>query len=352
MDLAALLKKLSNATGISGYEEPVCEIVAEEFRRYTDEAYINTLGSVVGLLCGQGDEPRHTIMLAAHMDEIGLMVAGVEKGFLRLEPVGGVDERVLLGQEVMVHGRKDLPGVIGFRPPHVLPRDQRDKVIPMEAIFADVGLPPAQVDKLVRVGDLVSLRQNATELKGGLLTGKALDDRAAVAAVMVCLETLYQRRPDWDVLPVATVQEETRLLGAATSAYELNPDVAIAIDVTFGAQNGAPESKTFGLGKGPTIGLGPNMHPRVAQGLIDAAKRIELSYQLEPTPGASGTDGWAIQVAREGIPTGVVGIPLRYMHTPVETVAVQDVERTGRLLAEFICGLDESFIAALTYNET
>jgi endoglucanase len=350
VDLTALLKKLSNAQGLSGHEEPIREIIAEEFKRYTDEIRINRLGSVIGIKRGRGAEPRRKIMLAAHMDEIGLMVAGIEKGFLRLARVGGTDVRVILGQEILVHGRRELPGVIGFRPPHVLPPDQRDKAIPLEDIFADVGLPAAQVEKLVRVGDLVSFRHDAIELKGGLLSGKAMDDRASVAAVIVCLDILAARQPEWDTLAVATIQEETRLLGAATTAYELNPDAAIAIDVTFGAQNGVSEDKSFELGKGPTVGLGPNMHPRITQKLLDTAEKLDIDCQVEPVPGASGTDGWYIQVAREGIPTGVIGIPLRYMHTPVETVNVKDVERTGRLLAEFICSLDAEFVKTLTFD--
>ncbi|MBN1886396.1 MAG: M42 family metallopeptidase [Thermoflexales bacterium] len=352
MDLTALLKKLSEAEGISGHEEPIRQIVLEEFRPYVDELRTNKLGSVIGLKHGRAEPPRPKVMLAAHMDEIGLVVSGLEKGFLRLSRVGGVDRRVLLGQEIVVHGRRELPGVIGFRPPHVLPHDERDQVIALDDMFADVGLPARQLGQLVRVGDLVSLRCQTSKLKGGLLSGKAMDDRASVAAVIACLELLSTRQPAWDVLAVATIQEETGLLGAATGAYELNPDVAVAIDVTFGAQNGVPESESFGLGKGPTIGLGPNVHPHMARQLVETAKRLELSYQIEPIPGSSGTDGWAIQVAREGIPTAVIGIPLRYMHTPVETLAVKDVERTGRLLAEFICSLDEEFVKALTYRET
>jgi putative aminopeptidase FrvX len=350
MDVTALLKKFSNAQGMSGHEEPVREIIVQEFARYADEVRVNKLGSVVGHKYGQGTPPRRKVMLAAHMDEIGLLVSGIEKGFLRMARVGGADERVLPGQQVIVHGRKDLPGIIGFRPPHLMPREQRDQVMPIEEIFADVGLPASQVEKLVRVGDLISFRHEAIELKGGLLSGKALDDRASVAAVVVCLEALASRQSEWDTLAVATIQEETRLWGAATSAYELNPDVAIAIDVTFGAQNGVPESQTRGMGKGPTISVGPNIHPHVAQRLVDAAKQLEMDFQMDPIPGPSGTDGWATQIAREGIPTGLVGIPLRYMHTPVETVMVKDVERAGRLLAEFICGLDETFVKTLTYE--
>jgi len=349
MDLPKLLKKLSEAHGISGYESPVREIVREEFARYSHETRVTKMGSVVGLRRGCGPEPRRKIMLAAHMDEVGLMVTGIEKGFLRIEQVGGADARVMLGQEVIVHGRRELPGLIGSRPPHVLPSDERDQVIPFDKLFVDVGLPEPQVKRLVRVGDLISIRCEARELAGGLFCGKALDDRASVAAAALCLEALASAQHKWDVLAVATVQEETTFLGAATSAYSLTPDVAIAVDVTFGEQNGVPYALTVEMGRGPAIGIGPNFHPKITQALADAAGRLEMPYQMEAMPGRSGTDAWPIQVARQGIPTGLLSIPLRYMHTPVETVSLKDVERTGRLLAEFITALDDEFVKTLTH---
>ncbi len=350
MDLSGFLVKLSEAHGISGYEAPVREIVRLEFTRHCHEVRVTKMGSVVGVRHGSGPEPRRKVMLSAHMDEIGLMVTGIEKGFLRITKVAGSDARVMLGQEVIVHGQRELPGVVGSRPPHVLTPDERGQVIPFEKLFVDVGLPEAQVTRLVRVGDLISIQRAACELKGGLLSGKALDDRASVAAVAVCLEALAASHHNWDVLGVASVQEETTFLGAATSAYGIAPDVAIAIDVTFGDQNGVSGDQTVGMGKGPAIGIGPNFHPRLVQSLVDTAGKLEMPYQMEPTPGHSGTDAWPIQVAREGIPTALLGIPLRYMHTPVETVSLKDVERTGRLMAGFIAGLDDEFLKRLTYS--
>jgi putative aminopeptidase FrvX len=349
MDLFVLLKKLSEAHGISAYEAPVREIVREEFAKHSHEVRVTKMGSVVGVRHGSGTAPRRKVMLSAHMDEIGLMVMGLEKGFLRIAKVAGSDARVMLGQEVVVHGQRELPGVVGSRPPHVLPPDERDRVLPFDQLFVDVGLPEAQVKRLVRVGDLISIRREAFELKGGLFSGKALDDRASVAAVAVCLETLASLQHKWDVLGVASVQEETTFLGAATSAHGLQPDVAIAIDVTFGEQNGASDARTVGMGKGPAIGIGPNFHPKLVKALVDTAGKLEMPYQMDPTPGASGTDAWPIQVAREGIPTALLSIPLRYMHTPVETVSLKDIERTGKLMAEFIAHLNDEFLKALTY---
>jgi putative aminopeptidase FrvX len=349
MDVSAFLKKLSEAHGISGYEAPVREIVKEEFALYSHEVRVTKMGSVVGVRRGGGPEPRRKVMLSAHMDEIGLIVMGIEKGFLRIADVSGSDARVMLGQEVIVHGQRELPGIIGSRPPHVLSPQERERVLPFDQLFVDVGLSEAQVKRLVRVGDLVSIRREACELKGGLFSGKALDDRASVAAVAVCLEALAASRHQWDVLGVASVQEETTFLGAATSAYGLHPDVAIAIDVTFAEQNDVPKPRAVDMNKGPAIGIGPNFHPKLVEALVNTAQKIEIPYQMEPTPGHSGTDAWPIQVSHQGIPTALLSVPLRYMHTPVETVSIKDVERTGRLMAEFIASLNDDFLKTLIF---
>ncbi len=350
MQIAPLLKKLSEARGISGYEAEVREIVAEEFGRYADEVQTDKLGNVIALKRGESEEPRRRIMLAGHIDEIGLMVTTLEKGFLRFTSVGGFDERTLLGQEVTVHGRKDLPGIIGSRPPHVLPQEERGKTIAMDKLFIDVGMGAEELTRLVRVGDLVTLRREFTQLKGDLVAGKALDDRTAVAAILVCLEGLASVRHAWDVYAVATVQEEVGLRGAITSAYGLAPNAAIAIDVTFGNQPGVSEAETVEMGKGPAIAFGPNVHSRLYETLVQVAKELEIPYQVEPIPGRSGTDAWAIQVTREGIPTALLSIPVRHMHTSVETVSLKDVERTGRLMAGLIGRLDKGFMQKLAWQ--
>jgi len=350
VQIAPLLKKLSEARGVSGYEAEVREIVIEEFGRYADEVRTDKLGNVIALKKGEGDEPRRRIMLAGHIDEIGLMVTMLEKGFLRFTSVGGFDVRTLLGQEVTVHGREDLPGIIGSRPPHVLPREEREKTIAMDKLFIDVGMGAEDLARLVRVGDLVTLSREFTQLKGDLVAGKAFDDRTAVVAILVCLERLASVRHAWDVYAVATVQEEVGLRGAITSAYGLAPNLAIAIDATFGNQLGVSEAKTVEMGKGPAIAFGPSIHPRLYETLVEVAQELEIPYQVEPVPGRSGTDAWAIQVTREGIPTALLGIPQRYMHTSVETVSLKDVERTGRLMAGFIAGLSEEFMEKLSWR--
>jgi len=348
VDVKATLQQLSEAHGVSGYEDEVRTLIAEQMRPLTDEVRTDALGNVIGLRRGevaQGKGP--SVMLAAHMDEIGLIVTGVEKGFIRFTTVGGFDDRVLLGQEVVVHGRRPLPGVIGHRPPHVLPPATREKVIPLEDLLIDVGLPAEEVASLVRPGDLITIRRPFIELKNELVAGKAFDDRACVAVILACLENLQGMRHAWDVYTVATVQEEVGLKGAMTSTFAITPTVGIALDVTFGNQPGVNEAETMEVGKGPAIALGPNIHPAIFERLEETAKAQEIPYQVDPIPAASGTDAWAMQVTRAGIPTGLVSIPLRNMHTSVETLSLRDIRRAGRLLAHFIASLDDTFLEAL-----
>jgi len=350
VDIVLLLKRLSEASGVSGYEHAVRALIVDEFSRYADQIRTDPLGNVVALKKGAGAEPRRAVMIATHMDEIGLIVSDLDRGFIRFQQVGGYDDRVLVGQEVVIHGRRDLPGIIGARPPHVLSADERDKAIPYEKLMVDVGLGPQQLAELVRVGDLITMSGELVELRGGLVSGKALDNRASVVAAAVCLEELSRTRHSWDVYAVATVQEEVGLVGAAASAYGLQPDIAIAVDVTWARQPGVPDEYTYELGKGPTVGFGPNFHPAVHMALMEAAGALEITAHLEPAARPPGTDARAIEVTRAGIPCGLVSIPLRNMHTPVETAATKDVERAGRLLAALVERLDEGFVSKLAWD--
>ncbi len=358
MEIISLLRQLSEADGIAGHEEPVRELLRRTWQPFVDEMQEGRLGSLIALkrgteaggIPGSDSGPRPKLMLAAHMDEIGLVVTGIEKGFLRVTRVGGTDRRTLLGLEVTVHGRRELPGIVATRPPHVLPEEERRKIVPWDQLFVDVGLPAEEVEQLVAVGDLISIRRRMSELKNRRVAGKAMDDRACVAAMTLALEHLSGVRHAWDVFAVATVQEETGLKGAIAAAYGVAPDLAVALDVTFGKHPGVSEVESFPLGGGPAIGIGPNFHPRLVARLKEVAEANEIPYQSDPIPGRSGTDAWAIQVTREGVPTALVSVPLRYMHQPVEMLAVQDVERAGRLLAAFIAGLEADFLERLIWD--
>jgi endoglucanase len=350
VDIVPLLRHLSETSGVSGYERQVCDIVREEFGRFADEIRTDALGNVIAIKRGTASEPRPSVMIATHMDEIGLMVSELEEGFIHFQQIGGYDDRVLLGQEVIVHGRRDLFGVIGARPPHVLHSSERNKPIPYEELRIDVGLSPSELPTLVRVGDTITMNRRLVELKGGLVAGKALDNRVSVVAAAACLEELSRMHHLWDVYTVATVQEETGVQGSITSTYSLQPDIGIAVDVTFANQPGTAAEHTYELGKGPTIGCGPNFHPKLQKALVETARSLEISAPLEPVERPGGTDAYAMQISRAGIPTALLSIPVRNMHTPVETVAIKDVERTGRLLAAFIARLDETLLESLVWD--
>jgi putative aminopeptidase FrvX len=351
MDTADLLRQLVEARGPSGYEAELRGIASERLGEFADDLRVDALGNLIALKRGEGEGPRPSLMLAGHMDEIGLIVSGIEKGFLRVTRIGGWDPRVLFGQRVTVHGRRELPGMVVSVPPHFTAPSERDKPVSLEKLFVDIGLPPDEVERHVRVGDVITMRARMLRLNGTYAAGKAMDDRAAVAAIVLCLEELARRRHSWDVHAVATAQEETGCIGAGVGAYGIEPTAAVAIDVTFGQQPGTPGPETFKMDGGPSIAIGPNIHPLMFDRLVAAARSVELPYQVEPTPGNSGTDAWSIQIVRSGVPTGLLGIPVRSMHSPVETVSLRDIERTGRLLAEFIARLDDAFAATLVVKD-
>jgi endoglucanase len=350
-ELLTFLNSLLTSPGLSGHEGPIREVIEPAWRPVTDEISLSRLGSLHGLKKGSAPEPRPTILIAAHMDAIGLMVTSLADGFIRVTKVGGLDARVLPGQLVTVHGRQDLPGVIVQPPAHLLPGGDRKGPVPINHLLVDTGLRPQRVKNLVRTGDLISFAQEPIELQADTLAGHSLDNRASVAALTLCLDELQKRNHAWDVWAVATSQEEETLGGARTSAFQLRPQLAVAVDVTWGKSTDTPDHKTFPLGKGPTLGLGPNIHPGLHSTFKEVADNLEIPYAVEVMPRHSGTDAYALQVAAEGIPTMVVSIPLRYMHTPVEVVALKDIRRTAHLLSEFIAYLDSDYMEELTLEE-
>lgn len=344
-----LLKRLSVAVGVTGYggQHNIHEVVKQELTPYVDWVERDRMGSVIGVKQGEpaaGDSARRKIMLAAHLDEIGAVVTKIDQGFVRFSRIGGLDARILMGQEVMVHGQRDLPGIIGSIPPHLLPPGQPQDRVEMNKMHIDLGLLPRQVERWVQVGDVISFVRMPMELQGGLLSSKAMDNRSSVASMIVCLRELQKMRHTWNVYAVATADEEWgSYVGATTQAYAIRPDIAIAIDVTFADV----EEIEVKLNAGPVIALGPSNHPTVRERLVKICQELELKYQSEMMPSGAGTDAYAIEISREGIPTILLSIPSRYMHSPVETVHPKDVERTGRLMAHFIASLDEAFVGEL-----
>lgn len=351
MKLEQLLADLTSAPGVSGREHRIASILTAFFdsgdaRDWVTDIRVDALGNLIMHKAGNSPNPPK-VMFAAHMDEIGLIVTEVKDGFLRFAPVGGVDVRVLLSQEVVVHGRRDVPGIIGAKPPHIQDSDERSQSVRIEDMVIDTGLTPAELEAQICVGDFVTIRRDLIALMNSNYSGKALDDRAGVVSLVECLRRLSGFAHAADVYCVATTQEEVGLRGALVSAFGVEPDVGIAIDVTHGTIPGLADHEAFDLGKGPTLAIGPQVHPKVLEALKAAAEEAGVKYQMEPSPYPGGTDTYAIQMVREGIPTALVSIPLKYMHTSVETVSIKDVQETGRLLAQFVVGLDSRFVEGL-----
>jgi len=287
------LHSLLFAPGLSGFERPVSDLIAEAWRPLTDEITSSPIGSLHALRKAASAEPRPSLMIAAHMDGIGLLVKDIKDGFLTITQIGGVDPRVLPGQLVTVHGVREIAGIVQMIPDRFLPTSAAGKPPSHATLFVDTGLNENELKRLVRVGDIISFASQPLHFKEGYISGHSLDNRASVAALTVCLEELKNFNLQWDLWCVATVQEEMHMIGATTSTFQLQPALGIAVDVTFAQEPGLKGHGTFPLGKGPTIGLGANVHPALHREFVEAAKEIDLPYAVETMPGSSGTDGMA-----------------------------------------------------------
>lgn len=345
------LQSLLSAPGLSGFEKPVSLLIAEQWRPLVDEMTTSPLGTLHALRKAAAVEPRPAIMLAAHMDAIGLMVKDIQNGFLMVTQIGGVDPRVLPGQAVTVHGVRDYPGIVQMIPDRFLKSRSAGTPPDYPRLFVDTGLSGNELKRNIRVGDIISFASTPIQFDGGYISGHSLDNRASVAALTVCLEELINYRLQWDLWCVATVQEETHFLGAITSTYQLQPALGVAMDVTFAEEPGLKNHATFPLGKGPTIGLGANVHPALYRKFTQLAREIDMPYAVETMPRSSGTDAMAMQITAAGVPTMVISIPIRYMHTPYELTSLTDIRRAGRLLARFITSLAADSLATLFTEE-
>ena len=353
-DILPFLKSLISVAGVSAHEAPVASLIKQKWTPLVDEISESRLGSIHGLRRGSFKKtPRPSVLIATHMDAIGLMVSRIVDGFLYITNIGGIDSRVLPGTPVMVHATgsgEDLYGVIVMPPGNLLPDGEGGGVVGLKYLFVDTGLTPAEVAKRVKVGDRVSFATEPTEMSGGCVSGHTLDNRASVAALTICLEELQSKAHLWDVWAVASVQEETSLGGAQTSAFQIRPTIAVAVDMTFAKGAGANGYQTFPLGKGVTLGISPSIHPFLYKRFKEIAERVEIPVADDLMPEYSSTDADSMQLVAEGIPTMVVSIPQRYMHTAVEVVALKDIQRAGRLLAEFIASLEADFIERIVWD--
>ncbi|MHC1573715.1 MAG: M42 family metallopeptidase [Candidatus Syntropharchaeales archaeon] len=335
-----LLEKLSNARGISGFERDIQKIVKAEVEPFVDEVIIDGIGNLIASRDGNGPK----VMLAAHMDEIGLMTKFIdENGYIRFVKVGGWFDQILLGQRIVIHGSKGpVYGVIGSKPPHLMDPEERKKPVKAEDMFIDIGCTSKEeVESLgITEGLPVTPDRSLRKLSNDRVTSKAFDNRAGLAMVIEALKRIKQ---DVTVTVVGTVQEEVGLKGARTSAYRVKPDLAIATDVCISGDHPGCEKtySTVKMGKGPAItvldagGRGIITPEPVLRWLKETAEKHEIPYQVDVSDGGT-TDATAISLTRDGVPSSVISVPARYIHSPVEVVSLGDIDRGAELIARSV----------------
>lgn len=329
------LYKLCGRSGPSGFEAPVTQAARDLLEPLVDEVRTDALGNLIGLRrCGKPG--AKTLLLDAHLDEVGLMVAGIEDGFLKVRSLGGVDARLLADREVTVLTDPPLFGVVSCLAPHVMKAEDRDKAPTMDQLSIDIGMSQEQAGKAVPIGTPIVYRQEMLGLGEDRVCGKSLDDRACFVILLRTAELLKDKELDVDLCILGSSCEEVGGRGAAVAAYGVAPDWCVAVDVTFARSPGLSRDEVpCKLGGGPAIGMGPVIPRWMTKRLVEKAKALELPYELEVLPGGTGTNGDDFQTAREGIATAVVSLPLKYMHTPVEVISLDDIEKTAQLLAAF-----------------
>lgn len=335
MDLQAALEKLCGANGPSGFETEAVNAARALLAPLVDETWIDKGGNLIGLRrCGR--ENAKKILLDAHLDEIGLIVTGIDKGFLRVHAIGGVDERILMDQTVTVMTDPPITGVVSCLPPHIQAAKDYDKAPEIEQIRIDIGLSEAQAKENVPLGTPLVVNGPLFSMGNGLLCSKALDDRAGFLALLRAMERLQGQDLPADVYVMGSAQEEVGGRGAQTGAFAISPDCCIAVDVTFGKTPDTTEENSFPLGSGAALGVGPNMTRWMSEKMQSLAKAQGIPHQIEVMAGSSGTNAWYMQVVREGIATMVVSLPVKHMHTPIEVLQLEDVEAVSRLLEAFV----------------
>ena len=338
MKITETLIDLTNVPGVAGFEEGFAEIVCEKLRGYCDDIRTTKTGNVVGEIRSK-IEDAPTIMLEAHLDRIGLIVKSIdENGFVGFEALGGVDERILPAAEVCILGKQEVFGIVGAKPPHLMGKGEAYEGLKIKDMLIDTGLSGEELKKLVRVGDPILLRAEFAELSQNRVFSAALDNRVGMTVIFDCLGKIKDKDLPYNLQIAFAKGEELGLQGANTIIGENKPDLAIVLDVTYGSTPDSKENGTFPLGCGAVICRGPNLHYEMTKKVIEVAKTKGIPYEIEVASGSSGTNAWAIQVSDGGVPCVLISIPLRYMHTTVETVDLRDMENVSKLLVEIISG--------------
>jgi endoglucanase len=322
--ISLLLKRLSEAFGPSGYENEVVDLLGEELKEVCETRRLSS-NSLLAILKGN---KKGKVLFSAHLDEIGIMISKIENGYARIVPIGGVDPKILPSQRVKIRTSKGFQhGVIGMLAPHLQKGEKKD--VTFDSLFLDLSCAPD-----AKVGDVCVVDAEATRIGENHFSGKAMDDRASVAALVTAVKTLAKIEERPNVYALFSSREEVGTIGALTGAFEVKPDIGIAIDVTF-ADNSASNAPEINLGQGPALSVGAGTYKKIYDVMVEVAKDENVKYQIEPNPGRTGTDADAIQLSYKGVPVMLISIPEMYMHTPVEVIDLNDVWSTSRLLSAF-----------------
>ncbi|MEO0236149.1 MAG: M42 family metallopeptidase [candidate division WOR-3 bacterium] len=341
LDREKFLESLVNSMSPSGFEEEAVKVWVDRAKKFADRVYTDYHGNAIAVI-NEGKEPR--VMLAGHIDEIGYMITYVdEQGYLYFSTIGGVDPQIAQGQRVWIRGKNGerILGVIGKKAIHLLDEEERKRVPKFKEMWIDIGAKNKdEVLERIEIGTCAVNALNYEKLYGSNVVARGFDDRVGAFIALEALAELSKIKENLNVsvYAVATVQEEIGLRGARTSAFGIDPHVGIAIDVTHTTDQPGVEKKLLGdikLGGGPVIARGPNISPKVYEKLVNTAKELNIPYQIEGVPHATGTDANAIQITRAGVATGLVSVPNRYMHTPCEVVNLDDLDNIIKLLAGF-----------------
>lgn len=338
MDIAKVLEELCALGGVSGGETAAHETALKLLREYAPDAKADKFGNIIGYVSSEEkDSDKPLLMLDAHIDRIGMVVTHIDDdGFLKVGGMG-MDRRTLLAQSVTVFGKEKIHGVVSTLPPHVA--EDGKKAAKLSEISIDVGMTKERAEEIISPGDLVILDGEFSRLAGTRVCSPATDDRAGVAAVLYALDLLKEEKElPFKIAVVFAAQEEVGARGAGVAAYGVDPDYAIAVDVTFAVSSGVSSSEAGKLGKGGMIGIASSLSREMSEKLIAVAKEKEIPYQLEAMAGRTGTDADIISVSKGGVVTGLISIPQRYMHTPCEVLDTEDVKAVGQLIAEFVKG--------------
>ncbi|APG23685.1 MULTISPECIES: M42 family metallopeptidase [Syntrophotalea] len=343
------LKELVETPSPSGFEQPVQRVMRRELEPVADEVRTDVMGNVIARI-GAASDGALRVMLAGHCDEIGFMVRYIDdKGFIYFAPIGGVDAHLVPGQRVHVHtAAGPVLGVVGKKPIHLMEAKDRETVVKLTSQFIDLGCVDAEAARnLVAVGDPVTFAVGFEPLQGALAASRGFDDKMGAFIVAEVLRAVRRRGvPPVEVFGVSTVQEEVGLRGATTSTFGIDPHIGIAVDVGFASDVPGVEMKEIGefkVGGGPIISRGANIHPALFELLVRTAREEDIPCQIMGAPRGTGTDANAMQLSRAGVAAALVQVPLRYMHSPVEVLSLDDIDATIRLLTGVLFRLDNRF---------